>query len=51
MGRLTNTRYADDILIYAKSVRALDIMGTIVIKEFSDVGVQVNARKTRILHS
>ena len=49
--RLTNTRYADDILLYAKSLRELDIMTTYLIEELSHVGPQLNANKTRILHT
>ena len=48
---MTNTRYADDMLLYAKSLRELDIMSTLLIEELAAVGLQLNAGKTRILHT
>ena len=38
MPRLTNTRYADDILIYAKSLEELVHMTELLISELRSVG-------------
>ena len=49
--RLTNTRYADDILLYAKSLQELCRMAESLIRELQKVGLHLNADKSRILHS
>ena len=49
--RLTNTRYADDILLYAKSLSELQTMAELLIEELQLVGLQLNASKTKILRS
>jgi len=48
-GRLTNTRYADDIMIYAKSLPELVRMLDALTEELARVGLQLNAKKTKIL--
>ena len=49
--RLSNTRYADDIMLYAKSLKELVEIAEILIEELSVVGLILNASKTKILHS
>ena len=49
--RLTNTRYADDILLYAKSLEELERMLELLIIELDKVGLKLNSAKTKILHS
>ena len=49
--RLTNTRYADDVLLYAKSLPELERMVELLIIELKKVGLTLNADKTKILHS
>ena len=49
--RLTNTRYADDILLYAKSLSELTEMMELLIDELKQVGLQLNTKKTKILHT
>ena len=49
--RLTNTRYADDILLYAKSLDELQHMTELLLPELALVGLRLNASKTRILHT
>ena len=49
--RLTNTRYADDVLLYAKSLEELQRMTELLIIELRKVGLHLNADKTKILHS
>ena len=49
--RLTNTRYADDVLLYAKSLEELQRMTELLITELRKVGLHLNADKTKILHS
>ena len=46
--RLTNTRYADDILIYAKSLEELVYMTTSLIEELRMIGLRLNTEKTKI---
>ena len=48
--RLTNTRYADDVLIYAKSLQELESMTEALIQELAAVGLVLNAKKIKILH-
>ena len=49
--RLTNTRYADDILLYAKSLPELREMLELLHDEFSAVGLEIHETKTKILSS
>ena len=49
--RLTNTRYADDVLIYAKSLKELEHMTELLVVELRKVGLTLNTKKTKILHS
>ena len=48
--RLTNTRYADDILLYVKSLVELEHMATMLIEELNLVGLKLNASKPKVLH-
>ena len=49
--RLTNTRYADDILLYGKSLEELIFMSESLIAELRKVGLRLNTDKTKILHT
>ena len=49
--RLTNTRYADDILLYAKSLTELEQMLAPLIEELARVGLEVHDVKTKIITS
>ena len=49
--RLTNTRYADEILVYAKSVTELAGMMEKLIIELGRIGLRFNAKKTKILRT
>ena len=49
--RLTNTRYADDILIYAESLSGLRRMVILLIEELESIGLHLNADKIKILHA
>ena len=49
--RLTNTRYADDILLYAKSLPELQQMLEMLIKELARNGLEVHDGKTKIITS
>ena len=49
--RLTNTRYADDILIYAKSLDELQRMIRLLLIELEKAGLHLNFDKTKILHT
>ena len=49
--RLTNTRYADDILLYTKSLKELQDMTDLLIEELRGIGLTLNAGKTKILHT
>ena len=46
---LTNVRYADDLMLYAKHCDELVFMMGIVIEELSSVGLHLNTSKTKIL--
>ena len=48
---MTNTRYADDILLYAKSLKELEYMTEALLEELKKAGLTMNAGKTKILHS
>eukprot|EP00435_Cladocopium_sp_Y103_P027156 s884_g6.t1 len=47
--RLTNIRYADDIMIYAKSMEEFVNMLELLLPERASVGIELNALKTKIL--
>ena len=47
--RLTNTRYADDILVYAKSLEELMIMMELLGEELAAIGFAMHELKTKIL--
>ena len=47
--RLTNIRYADDILLFAKSIEELVSMTEKLIEELKRIGLTLNAKKTKIL--
>ena len=47
--RLSNTRYADDILVYAKSLAELQSMVESLLSELKAIGLDPNATKTKIL--
>jgi len=49
--RLTNTRYADDILLYGKSLAELKEMMELLHDELSAVGLPMHGNKTKILTS
>ena len=49
--KLTNTRYANIVLLYAKSLHELQSMVKLLIMELKNVGLHLNADKTKILHS
>ena len=51
LARLTNTRYADDILLYAKPLDELQRMTELLMIELEVVGLSMNAKKTKILHT
>ena len=41
--KLTNTRYADDILLYARSLGELERMTELLVEELNKVALQLNA--------
>ena len=47
--RFTNSRYADDVIIYGKSEKEVIEMTKLLIKEFSKIGLHLNASKIKIL--
>ena len=47
--RLTNIRYADDVLLFSKSKNELVKMLTFLIEEFRKIGLELNADKTKII--
>ena len=49
--RLTNTRYADDIIMYAKNLEELITMTESLIKALRKIGLRLNTTKTKILHT
>ena len=49
VNRLTNTRYADDILLYAKSLPELQSMIESLFSELKRIGLDANPSKTKIL--
>ena len=48
-GRLTNSRYLDDILLYAKTLEELIEMMELLFEELAAVGLDANAKKIKIL--
>ena len=46
--RLTNIRYADDIVLYAKSLEELVFMMESLVHELAQVGLQLSSSKTKI---
>ena len=49
--RLTNTRYADDILVYAKSLEEFMTVTEILVKELNVIGLQFHFDKSKSLHN
>ena len=49
--RITNIRYADDILLVAKSRAELLRMAELLVLELARVGLTLNSAKTKILHT
>ena len=49
--RLSNSRYVDDILVYAKSLHEAIAMIELLMEEFQRVGLSLNALKAKILNS
>ena len=49
--RLRNTRYADDMLLYARTLPELQEMAEMLISELQNVGLELNFKKTKILHT
>ena len=47
--KLTNTRYADDLMLFARSCEELTNMAEHLREELARVGLQLNAAKTKIL--
>ena len=47
--RLTNTRYADDVLLYARSLHEVQEMLSILHDELAKVGLQMHGEKTKVL--
>ena len=48
-GRLTNTRYADDVMLCAKSLPEFIRMLDLLTKELAKVGLHLNAKTTKPL--
>ena len=49
--RLTNTRYADDVMLFGKSAEEIIHMTELLIEELPKVGLHSNGTKTKILTS
>eukprot|EP00973_Karenia_brevis_P019828 2718821-Karenia_brevis.AAC.1 len=47
--RLTNSRYADDMMLYGKSLHEVTGMMELLLSEFRSIGLEMNAKKTKIL--
>ena len=47
--RLTKTRYADDIMLHAKSLPELVRMPALLSEELAQVGLQLNTKRTKIM--
>ena len=48
--RVTNIRYADDILLFANSLTELVAMADMLLRELNQIGLKLNTEKTKILH-
>ena len=46
--KLTNIRFADDLIIYAHSLEELTSMIDLLVQEFATVGLQLNSQKSKI---
>ena len=46
--RLTNIRFADDMFLYARSLEDAKVMLSLLVEEFQEVGLHLNAGKTKI---
>ena len=49
LDRLSNVRYADDIMLFGKSIDEITRMVEILVEEFAIVGLELNASKTKII--
>ena len=49
VSRSTNVRYADDVLLFGKTETEIQMMTELVLEEFSKVGLELNATKSKIL--
>ena len=47
--RLTNVRYADDMLLFAKSREELQNMMVLLVEELQKIGLDLNASKTKVI--
>ena len=47
--RFTNTRYADDVMLFAKSMEEATEMVELLIHEFAKFGLELNTSKTKII--
>ena len=47
--RFTNTRYAEDVMLFAKSIGEVVEMVELLIEEFAKFGLELNASKTKII--
>ena len=47
--RFTNTRYVDDVMLFAKSLQEATEMVELLIEEFTKFGLGLNASKTKII--
>ena len=46
---MTNIRYADDVLLYAKSLQELESMTERLLEALKAIGLLLNATKTKII--
>ena len=49
--RLTNTRYADDVLLYLKPLEELESMMERFVISLQRIGLTLNTKKTKLLRS
>jgi len=49
MPRFTNTKYADDIMVFAKSDSELAVMIELLVEELAKIGLHLNGKKTKIM--
>jgi len=47
--RFSNTRYADDVMLFAKSLEEATEMAELLIEEFAKFGLELNTSKTKII--